>query len=284
MLTQNMLVPASVKAASEAGIKSAILFHGYRCVSPSFFYQEDALKSYIPSFFKVSFKDKLKWPLIGKTLKMYKQAYSEASMTIANSKYSANVLERFFGIKPATLYPILDMKLCEKEVDKSSDGAILFVKPQKIKGVEILFSVAKKIKEKKFIVVGNANRSIQSKLSKHPNIEYRSWVDDMDSVYKECSALFGPSQIPEPFGRVFLEAGMRGIPTVASNWGGIPDAVGGGGILLEFNSSVDEWAGAILELLSKEKYSHLSVEARKNAEAVFSNHTPQYLQKILEKI
>lgn len=55
--------------------------------------------------------------------------------------------------------------------------------------------------------------------------------------YKECDVLLFPSVWPEPFGRVFIEGNMYGMPVIAGNCGGIPEinAVTHGGELCDCN-------------------------------------------------
>jgi glycosyltransferase involved in cell wall biosynthesis len=61
--------------------------------------------------------------------------------------------------------------------------------------------------------------------------------------------LLVPSQWPEPFGRVAVEALANGIPVVASRTGGLPEAVGDAGILVEDFSNAAAWIAALTELL-----------------------------------
>ena len=76
-----------------------------------------------------------------------------------------------------------------------------------------------------------------------------------------CGVLFGPAQLPEPFGRVFVEAALAGLPSVASRAGGIPEAVGEGGILLEPSAPPAAWAAAIQSALVPERRAALVAKA-----------------------
>lgn len=297
LLTQNRLAPASVSAARAEGVRSAVFFHGYKGFSPTFFFREDPLAFGAATWGRVPLRCKLKWPWVKAYIDSYIAACRDADLVIANSDYCARVIEKICGRKAEVFYPVADLRDPEAKTGngfradvfsapvKPADGHaqpghILFVKPQAIKGLEELLSVAKLLPEKKFVVVGAASRRTAARLRKIKNIEYLSWVDNMAAVYGKASALFGPSQIPEPFGRVFVEAGLYGVPSVASAWGGMVEAVGAGGALLPFDSPAQDWANALAEACGA-KRAVLSAAARANALAIVSAATPERLCQLL---
>ena len=47
--------------------------------------------------------------------------------------------------------------------------------------------------------------------------------EELARQYQECDVLLFPSVWPEPFGRVFIEGNMYGMPVIAGNCGGIPE-------------------------------------------------------------
>ena len=67
----------------------------------------------------------------------------------------------------------------------------------------------------------------------------------MRRVYARTRVLLIPSIWEEGFGRVVVEAQVSGIPSVASNRAGIPEAVGNAGILLSPDEPVRVWADAV---------------------------------------
>jgi glycosyltransferase involved in cell wall biosynthesis len=70
----------------------------------------------------------------------------------------------------------------------------------------------------------------------------------MRKVYGKCKILLAPSLWEEAYGRVATEAQFSGIPVVASNRGGLPEAVGPGGILIAPDGAIGDWVSAIREL------------------------------------
>jgi glycosyltransferase involved in cell wall biosynthesis len=60
--------------------------------------------------------------------------------------------------------------------------------------------------------------------------------------------LLAPSQWNEGWGRVVSEAQASGIPVLASRRGGLPEAVGAGGILVDAESDIAAWQAALARL------------------------------------
>ena len=56
-------------------------------------------------------------------------------------------------------------------------------------------------------------------------IEWRGFVRDQDALYRELDVVVMPSRDDEAFGVTALEAGLRGLPVVASDRGGLPEVV-----------------------------------------------------------
>lgn len=293
ILTQNMLAPGAIQAARAAGVPSLLFFHGYRCLSPTFFEGEDALRAPAPSWWRAPLRCKLKWPWVRAALRLHQEAYQTVDRVVANSGYVAQVIQARFGRSAEVLYPILD--LAERADMRAgapagagmrapraaASGPILFCKPQRIKGIETLLSVAAILPHRRFLVVGQAGRRLRALLAKRPNVEAPGWVDGMARVYERASLLLAPARIPEPFGRVFLEAGLAGVPAVATAAGGIPEAVGEGGRLVPMDAPPSEWACAVESALDPEVYGTLAAHARAHARALVADHTGDRLHHLL---
>ena len=86
-----------------------------------------------------------------------------------------------------------------------------------------------------------------------PNLEYLVDADIRD-VYRRTKVLLVPSQWNEAFGRVVLEAMHNGIPVIASDVGGLPEACGGAAMLVEEYNSLDAWSSRMDELADEDVY------------------------------
>jgi glycosyltransferase involved in cell wall biosynthesis len=77
------------------------------------------------------------------------------------------------------------------------------------------------------------------------NVEVRAQVLDPERLYGDARLLLVPSVYPEAWGRVAPEAQASGIPAIAARVGGLPEAVGSGGILVEPGEGLEGWSSAL---------------------------------------
>ena len=62
-----------------------------------------------------------------------------------------------------------------------------------------------------------------------------------------------------------IEAGINGIPTIASNRGGLPESVGKGGILIDNPYDINAWLSAIQKIESnRSTFSNKAIYHAKN--------------------
>ena len=92
-------------------------------------------------------------------------------------------------------------------------------------------------------------------------VQWLRSVDDaqLAALYRDASALVMPS-LDEGLGLPVLEARHNAVPVLASNRGGLPEALGGGGILLD-PDDVDGWARAMTSMLDDEVRRQMVVRA-----------------------
>ena len=103
----------------------------------------------------------------------------------------------------------------------------------------------------------------------------------MRKVYGECRILLAPSLWEEAYGRVATEAQLSGIPVVASDRGGLPEAVGPGGILVDPEGPIEEWVSAIRELWRNARY-YSAISAAASAHAHRAELSYAYLLDAME--
>lgn len=183
---------------------------------------------------------------------------SGAVTIVANSRFVATLAEDKVGVPVAWTYPPIATP--RRSLETSSRGdSILFVNPVRVKGVDKALNIARLLPDTKFIFqeswpLPQAERvTLLDQLAHLPNVELRASVPNLDAVFRETRLLLVPSLWEEAFGRVIIEANRFGIPVVASRAGGIPEAVGSGGLLVERDASPESWVNAIGTILSDQK-------------------------------
>jgi glycosyltransferase involved in cell wall biosynthesis len=169
--------------------------------------------------------------------------------------------EKHAQIKSKVVYPVIK----EKYVPAKGGECIGFItKAGSEKGIKIFLEVARNL-DRKYLLVGNAEK-YESEVKALLNIEYVPWTNNMQSIYAKLKIVLVPSQLPDSSPRVCIEAMQAGIPVIASKIGGIPDLVGGAGILVEEYSKPKAWIEEIKKLESNpELYNRISGESLKRA-------------------
>lgn len=191
----------------------------------------------------------------------------EALPCIANSEFTKKRHEDLFGLKPGTIYPVID--LSEYRTRQSSAGQfVTFINLHPHKRVEIALELAKRCSDMKFLFVEGwtlnkvYKKDIYKRIRATPNITLMKSNMDMRKVYKHTKILLVPSQCEEAFGRVVVEAQCNGIPVIASDIGGLSEAVGPGGLLVAPKAPIEEWEKALRSLWdNKALYEEKSMAA-----------------------
>jgi glycosyltransferase involved in cell wall biosynthesis len=132
---------------------------------------------------------------------------------------------------------------------------VTFINPVIEKGVDIALELARRCPEIPFVFVKAWPLSLRDQLRlqiclrRLPNVTLQQRRSDMRSIYRECRVLLVPSRWErETWGRVASEAQFSGIPVISSDVGGLPEAVGPGGMIIGSDESIESWVGALRRL------------------------------------
>lgn len=171
---------------------------------------------------------------------------------IANSRFTAERFSAVYGIDPIVIPPLFRRERYATEVE---GRMVTFVNPVPEKGVDLALAIAELCPEIPFCFVRGWPlgvrdvRRLRRRARQVGNVVLRPPVSDMRAIYRQTRLLLVPSQWEaETWGRVVTEAQFSGIPVVASNRGGLPEAVGPGGIILDHDEGAERWAAAIRDL------------------------------------
>lgn len=170
---------------------------------------------------------------------------------VANSSFTAAGFARRYGIAAAVVPPIIR---ADRYRTPSSGRAVTFVNPVPEKGVDLVFALAARCPEIPFVLVKAWPLTVRdllklkARISGMPNVSLRERVSDMRTVYRETRILLMPSRCDETWGRCASEAQVSGIPVIATDRGGLPEAVGPGGIIIGRDEPVEAWVAALRAL------------------------------------
>ena len=95
------------------------------------------------------------------------------------------------------------------------------------KGVQIAIDVCNKLGVKLYL----AGQGRLDQFQLNQNVEYAGFIEDIkvrNNLLRKAKAIFSPTQIPESFGMVVIEALMSGVPVITSDWGAFPETVNHG--------------------------------------------------------
>ena len=154
----------------------------------------------------------------------------------AVSSFLQGKVKELLGIDATVLNPGIDFDSYIASPDVDGD-AIGFYSTGHLayKGDEVVNAIIKKMPERKFLIVGKGFKRDSSTLP--ANVTYCGFQSDMKNFFSKIKVLLVPSLVPEGFSRIIIEAAANGIPTIANNRGGIPEALGDSGILIELDST-----------------------------------------------
>lgn len=188
---------------------------------------------------------------------------------IANSEFTARTYQDRFGIRSTVIPPTIDPARYRTDTSRQY---VTFINPYVEKGFEKAVAIAKRCPEIPFLFVeswkldGEHRVDVERTLSRLPNVTFEGRTDDMKTVYGRTKVLLAPSKWEEAWGRVASEAHCSGIPVLGSRRGGLPEAIGDGGIVLDYDAPAEEWAAELKRLWNDAgHYEELSAGARRYA-------------------
>ena len=184
---------------------------------------------------------------------------------IANSEFTARRYKAVFDIDAVVVPPLVH---AASYIAPRNPANVTFVNPYPEKGRDIALEVARACPLIPFTFIESWPLGpeeigyLRNRAEALPNLTLRRRTRDMKSVYGKAKLILAPSLCEEAWGRVATEAHFSGIPVVASNKGGLPEAVGPGGVLIDPDGPIESWTEAVMRLWSDEAcYREKSQEA-----------------------
>jgi hypothetical protein len=150
----------------------------------------------------------------------------QAASVVTCSKFVAKYIERYSELRPTPMYMPVYGRGPWPKVDSWNQPFITMINPGPQKGIDVFLALADHFTHLQFAAVPSWSTGAKDlrALEKRPNIEVFKPQTDIDQIYRRTRVLLVPSLYFEAFGLVTVEAMLRGIPVIASNVGGLPEA------------------------------------------------------------
>jgi glycosyltransferase involved in cell wall biosynthesis len=185
-------------------------------------------------------------------------------------------------------------------------GYVTTVNPCVYKGISIFLSLARALPEVKFAAVPmwGTTPEDHAALARLPNVTKLQPSPDLDDIFERTKVLLVPSLWGEAYGQIVVDAMLRGIPVLASDVGGLPEAKLGVDYVLPVNmidryeldgetlvrpvvpeQDVRPWAEALSRLLSdRALYEQVSKASREAALAFVGRIGPHHFERYFEQL
>ena len=232
----------------------------------------------------------------------------QADGVVAVSEYVAQYARRWGGLE-AVHVPISLLEPGEFPYSGRFDNRfVTMVNPCAVKGISIFLALARRFPETDFAAVptwGTTAADLAA-LYELPNVSVLAPVDQIDDILRETRVVLVPSLWAEARSRMILEAMARGIPVMASQVGGLGEAMLGMDYLVpvqpvaHYHSVVDElmvpaaaipaqdigpWETILGRLLTdRAHYERLSAASRERALAYAAGLTCLPFEAYLEQM
>lgn len=280
ILTQGILVPS----IENLPIRKAIFVRGVNFFCPNV----DSVdpRKCKKSFFKyLSWIFKIQYPLLKRFRDTSIKGIKDAEMVISISEFLRSEVLFFTGQNSLLLNSEIKEEDYKTRLEKDADK-ILFTAPTLTKGADLMYEIAKRLPQKKFLVVGKTDilgKRAYENLISLPNVSAMPQASDMKIAYKKTRLLVNTSKCYEGFGRTPVEAMVNGIPSVSSGLGGPQEVIDGAGDIVENIFDIEEWTKKIRRYDNKGYYQKKSLLCRKRINSFHKKNQSQY-NKIKEHL
>jgi amino acid adenylation domain-containing protein len=149
-----------------------------------------------------------------------------AAGIVAVSGYVQGYIRRWAGLGSTLLrFPVYGDGPFP-ELGDFDRGFVTLINPCAVKGISIFLELARRLPEVAFAAVPTWGTTAEDReaLAALPNVRILPPTAAIDEIFRETRVLLVPSLWGEAFGQVAVEAMLRGIPVLASDAGGLPEA------------------------------------------------------------
>jgi surfactin synthase thioesterase subunit/glycosyltransferase involved in cell wall biosynthesis len=153
-------------------------------------------------------------------------ALRRVDAVIGVSEYVARYIKEHSGIDAIHVPIALPDREPHPVAGRFDNEYVTLVNPCAVKGISVFLALAGALPSLRFAAVptwGTTADDLRS-MASHPNIEILPKVDRINDLLIRTRVLLVPSLWAEARSRIVVEAMLAGVPTIASNLGGLPEA------------------------------------------------------------
>jgi surfactin synthase thioesterase subunit len=224
------------------------------------------------------------------------------------SRYVADYVRRWSGIEALAL-PISLLEPGPWPVlGRFENEFVTMVNPCAVKGISIFLALADALPGVRFAAVptwGTTGADL-AELRRRPNVTILPPADETARLFERTRVMLAPSLWAEARGRIVVEAMLHGVPVLASNAGGLPEAMMGMDYLLpvrpieRYRRFVDEklvpvaevpeqdigpWRSALEQLVNDpERYAAVARASRRAALAYAASLSIEPFESLLRDV
>jgi len=228
----------------------------------------------------------------------------KAAGIITISDYMRDYIQRWSGLDSTVIYFPSYGTGPYTHFHNFDSGYVTMVNPCVYKGLPIFLALAQQLPDVKFAAVPFWGTSAEDRaaLERLPNVTLLQPSPNLDDIFGQTKIFLMPSLWGEAYGYVVVDAMLRGVPVLASNVGGLPEAKLGVDYVLPVNmieryekdanmqiqpvvpeQDVRPWEEALGRVLTdRALYERLSLESREAALKFVSSIGPEPFERYLE--
>jgi glycosyltransferase involved in cell wall biosynthesis len=153
--------------------------------------------------------------------------FQRAAGVVTVSRCVRDYVRRWSGMEsPVLRFPVYGDGPFLRRGDPDEGYAVL-VNPCAYKGIPLFLALARRLPDVAFAAVPTwgTTAADRAALAAEPNVHLLPPADDIDEVFARTRVLLMPSLWMEAFPLLPIEAMLRGVPVIASDAGGLPEAM-----------------------------------------------------------
>ncbi|HET7290238.1 MAG TPA: glycosyltransferase, partial [Thermodesulfobacteriota bacterium] len=211
--------------------------------------------------------------------------FDEADACVANSRFMKRRFERRYGRSFRVIYPEFTVEDVTAGGTRAGGGKFITgICGFPYKGADIFYELARRIKHENFLLVGNSQYEYLKKFGKLGNVRVLPYT--LAKKFLGMSkAVLVPSQWPEPFGRILVEAAANGIPVLASLTGGMKEIIAGTALGVRKFRDPGSWEKKLREILESEDARALNISEGKRVSGKFlKGRSTTELDRLIKKL